>query len=700
MTRHRSLLTLGVLMAALLLVAVACGDDATATPAPTSSPAAGIDTQELQDIISAAIKASVPAAPEVVTAAQIQSMVETAVAAVAPEGASPTEIQALVETAVAAAAGEGLTSEDVAALVSSAVADAISDQPEPLTAAEIEAIVKAAQPPTPTPAPTPTPQPTATAIPAPTEAPKAPVSNRLKVIAAQITETHDPFSSTDANLLIQFFPTHDALIRFNELKGFDPMLAQSWEATDGLKTWTFNLNQGVQFHKDWGELTSRDVLHTMQRAAREGGSVKHGDFFRDQAIPGFVINDDYQFSITLPAGKLDMEEEFSNNWYTGILSKDHFDAEGPDGTRNNPIGTGPYQFVEWERGVRKLYERVPYDHYRITPDFEELEIFFVPESATRMAMMLTNAGHMAQLSTDLERTAVGAGLQVILATTPSIHVYVQLGGVYREEFVAGSPRAGDDPDLPFSDLHYEADQVPWVNQKVRRALNHAIDRETINATLLDGRGTRMMISHFRPGKIGYNPQWEEDFDEFYGYDQDLARQLLAEAEEEIGQPLDFSQVIFALFEKEELPGVPDIGEAVIGMWREVGVEIPVEQFEWGVFLPHFFDMSQAGAAHANAVGEFGDPLFLFLHYYSKGFCCVAHEDDRFDTLFEQLPPDDLVVRDDLVRQIGDIAFYEHVWAPLYIVPASVVVDPRVVEDYKSNMTWGMRDLEFVKAVIR
>ena len=353
MTRHRSLLTLGVLMAALLLVAVACGDDATATPAPTSSPAAGIDTQELQDIISAAIKASVPAAPEVVTAAQIQSMVETAVAAVAPEGASPTEIQALVETAVAAAAGEGLTSEDVAALVSSAVADAISDQPEPLTAAEIEAIVKAAQPPTPTPAPTPTPQPTATAIPAPTEAPKAPVSNRLKVIAAQITETHDPFSSTDANLLIQFFPTHDALIRFNELKGFDPMLAQSWEATDGLKTWTFNLNQGVQFHKDWGELTSRDVLHTMQRAAREGGSVKHGDFFRDQAIPGFVINDDYQFSITLPAGKLDMEEEFSNNWYTGILSKDHFDAEGPDGTRNNPIGTGPYQFVEWERGSQK-----------------------------------------------------------------------------------------------------------------------------------------------------------------------------------------------------------------------------------------------------------------------------------------------------------------------------------------------------------
>ena len=700
MTRHRSLLTLGVLMAALLLVAAACGDDATATPAPTSPPAAGIDTQELQDIISAAIKAAVPAAPEVVTAAQIQSMVETAVAAAAPEGASPAEIQALVETAVAAAAGEGLTAEDVAALVSSAVADAISDQPEPLTAAEIEAIVKAAQPATPTPAPTPTPQPTATPVPIPTQAPKGLASNRLRVAADIQVETNDPHATHLSDSMPSQYLIFDYLIRLNESHGFDPMLAESWEWSADLTTWTLHLNQGVQFHNGWGEFTAADVRHSFERVARPEGAVYHDALFIEQVLPNMETPDDYTVIINLDAAKLDMDENLSSRWFAAILSKAQFDAEGQAGFEEDPAGTGPYELVEWSPGAFKLFDRVE-NHYRKTPDFPELQMFFASEPATRMAMLLTREIHMAQLPPDLERTAVQSGMRVIFAETAVNNLYVTFGGLFREEIPEGSTRKGTSPDLPYSDVFHPATELPWVNKKVRQALSMAINREEILATVLGGNGELMMVSKYHPSLRGWNPEWETRFPEMYGYNPERARELLAEAEAEIGAPLDWSCCVMPIFSKAELAALPDVTEAINNYWRAVGVDIPIQQIEWGAFIGNFFVSTIGGVAIVNADNRYEDPVILLINYYSKNrICCHLYENPEVDAIFEALgPTQDFDIRDDLLRQAGDIIFDDFGAVPLYWIASTATVDPRVVEEYPSTMTAGLRDLEYVEAVI-
>ena len=704
MRKYNAFWVLGILTAALLLVAVACGDDATATPAPTSPPpAASIDTQELQDIISAAVKASIPEVEAGPSAQEIRRMVQTAVEAAFPEGASPQEIQSLVETAVSAASGEALTSEEVAALVASAVADAISDQPEPLTAEEIEAIVKAAIPATPTPAPTPTPQPTATPVPVPTQAPKAPAVSRLKVATNIQRETNDPADSAEA--VIQMLPMYEALLRQNENAGLDNMLAESWSASPDLRTWTFNLKRGVQFHKGWGEFTAKDVVHTSTRQSREGIISIHQSFYANDVVGNMDTPDPYTITFNLPNTLLDMDLVQSTRWFNLILSKDHFDAEGEDGVLNNPIGTNAYQHVERAVGEYVLYERVPFQHHRVTPDFQELQILFVSEAATRMAMVLTNGAHMTVLTPDLELTAVEQGMRLIKANVPSLNVTIWLNGQYRQEILgegSGNLRKGNFPDLPYSDVYHPVEELPWADIRVREALNRAIDRQAINTALLGGLAELEYVSQFHSILPGWNTAWVDQFEENYGYDPVRARALLDEVEAEIGQPLAWENTVIVLVNKPELAALPDIGEVVANQWAAIGANLTIEQHEWGEWAPHIFSVDMGGVAFPNACCLLSDPLMVKFFYYSKNaICCHHYENDQIDVWYEELEASsDLSRRDELLRLMGDHFYDNYVSAPLFWLATTFVVNPRVVEEYSTNGILGLRDLEHVEAMIR
>ena len=57
-----------------------------------------------------------------------------------------------------------------------------------------------------------------------------------------------------------------------------------------------------------------------------------------------------------------------------MLSKAYFDATGPQGLQDRMVGTGPYQFVERKPGESVIFERVAYEHYRVTPEFPEVEV--------------------------------------------------------------------------------------------------------------------------------------------------------------------------------------------------------------------------------------------------------------------------------------------------------------------------------------
>ncbi len=404
------------LLAALAVIGVACGGEATAVPAPTQAMVAPtpqptptpVDltniTSQMQQSISEAISGM--EAPETMSEGEVQQLVQNAVmqaAAAAPEPLSESEISQLVESAVAAAAASA------------------PEAPEPLSQSEIAAIVMAAIP---------TPVPTPTAIVIPTEAPVAmaaePVSNRVIFVAFAERESNDATAVAADAFWGQLTPMYEGLLEYDQWGQWSPMLAESWEVNSDFTAWSFKLKEGVQFHFGQGEFTAKDVAHTIQYVGREGSLAGDAAFYGGIEVE---VVDDYNVTLNLPESRSN-PRHFSNASATFILSKDHFDATGSEGIELSPVATGPYQFKERKEGEYILWDRVPYEHYRNNPDFPELQLLNVKEPGTRLALMLTEAAHIGQLERRHHELAINRGLEVVQATVPSTPVYAMFGGNY------------------------------------------------------------------------------------------------------------------------------------------------------------------------------------------------------------------------------------------------------------------------------
>ena len=149
-------------------------------------------------------------------------------------------------------------------------------------------------------------------------------------------------------------------------------------------------------------------------------------------------------------------------------------AFGKNVTRRLPEQARRLRRVGFRSGSHILFERVPNDHWRQTPDFPELQLNIVAEPATKLAMLLAEEIHMAQLPPDLEKTAVDEGYRVISSEIPMINHYTLFGGNFHPEPNAG--RKGTQPDLPYSDMLHDSTKVPWVDVRIREALNRAVNR--------------------------------------------------------------------------------------------------------------------------------------------------------------------------------------------------------------------------------
>jgi len=515
-------------------------------------------------------------------------------------------------------------------------------------------------------------------------------------------ETNDPV------LMLPFFhpqvyPMYENIARFDETGNYVPMLSTGWEVSPDLKTWTFNLRKGVQWHKGFGEFTAKDVVHTIQRHARpDSPSADANAVWRPLVEKGKIeVVDDYKLIYYLPQPRINVYYFDSNARWNLILSKAHFDTQGQAGVETNPVGTGPYQQVERRLGAYILYERVTYKHWRVTPDFAELQIFIAKEHATRLAMLLTGEVHMAGLPPDLEATAVDGGMKVIPSRIPTVPVYTMFGGNFHP-YPAGG-RKGTQPDLPYSDVFHPVTEVPWVHTKVREALNRAVNRDEMQATIFGGKGEPMPVSFYHSSLPGWNPQWMERYQEKYGYDPKRAKALLAEVEKELGKPLDWSKVVFLLTIRPELPQLADVGEAIVNYWKDIGANVRLEEREVTWWSQRAIPGSVGGVAWTDATIRFEDPdILTFIIYSGRKLaapCCHFFERDTTDEIYEKLVPEtDVARRKQLLQEAGNYLFEEYATLPLFWFFTDYTINPKVVAEYPTSGLRGLRDLEYVKAV--
>ena len=359
----------------------------------------------------------------------------------------------------------------------------------------------------------------------------------------------------------------------NDVSNNIGMLADRWNLEEDLSKVTITLKEGIQFHEDWGELTAKDVVWSMNDANNavtpESIHGQAGDFA--SMFKEWTEVDTYTFDANFNTFDATWQKGFLNCWYESLGFGPYkvFEDLGAEAANTTRIGTGPFKVSEWVQDDKIVTEAVE-DHWRMTPEIAGYTLIGVPEESTRVAMMLTGETDIGQIRV-LRNVAPleEKGIRFHAGTDEAQQPNILFGGNYWEtkHFKTGEPvdRAGLDPTLPWIGDPEDAESMEQA-RKVRWALALAIDREAIVETVLGGKGAVNEL----PWISVRDKEWIERKDKWtVGYDPERAKAMLADA----GYPNGFDLEVYDTV----IYGPPEVFEAVSGFWREdIGVNATID----------------------------------------------------------------------------------------------------------------------------
>ena len=221
-------------------------------------------------------------------------------------------------------------------------------------------------------------------------------------------------------------------------------------------------------------------------------------------------------------------------------------------------------------------------------------------------------------------------------------------------------------------------KAPFVNKKVRQALNIAINRKELMATVFAGRAELAYLSLWVPTSEGWNPKWESRFNELYAYNPEKAKQLLKEAGYGPGNPLKFQ--IWTFTEPGESEG-PAIADAFSIYFRNVGVNAEVVMQDWSKIRTVYRKKLSKDFMWTNIIGWRPSDQGVRNFYSSKG---NNHhfEDDFLEKTFDEVQKStDAAQRNKLMTAIGDHIQEEYADIPLFWFRNEVFANPKVVGNW-------------------
>jgi ABC-type transport system substrate-binding protein len=454
---------------------------------------------------------------------------------------------------------------------------------------------------------------------------------------------------------VQHNPIFDKLIGADPVTGeYKPTsLATKWEMAPDAKSWTFWLREGTPFHFGWGNLTAKDVEHSVKMWTQAEAIQTRTGLLRDE-VDRFETVNDHQTVLRLKKPDVAMDLVLSDAQGLSMLSKAQWDKEGGAGVENRPAGTGSWRYKERSPGAYVRYERVD-NHWRKTPEFAEMEIRWVPEASTRLAMLLANEAHIADVPRELEGQAVARGMKKLPGTMPGIQTVLYFGGLF------------------FTTPDKFDPQIPWTKREVREALNRGINRKELNATIFKGEGAPIYVWDYHPAFAPVNPAWEKQFEAKYGYDPAKAKQLLAQA----GYPNGF-KVKTGSYLLSGFPELPEVAEALTIYWKAIGVQVEIEGVDFAVIRDRYRDKNnhQYINAHRSSVQDVVSRLINTLSV--TFFFNDQYVLDRYKRLLPSINPEE---RKQLILEIGDHMFDEYATIPLFFLPTKVMVNPQAVSGW-------------------
>jgi peptide/nickel transport system substrate-binding protein len=360
-------------------------------------------------------------------------------------------------------------------------------------------------------------------------------------------------------------------------RGYDgsiqPMLAESWSLPDA-NTVEFNLRRGVTFHN--GEpFTAASVKFTVERVLDPNmASPLAGGFPR--TLLAIDIVDDYTVRFRFSQPEATIFDSLTQ--CCAMLPPGYYSQNTLEHVATNPVGSGPFMFVEWVRDDHTTLAANPnywgVDTYKGRALVPTVIFRPVPSPGTRVADLLNGTADMIfDVSPDdvpVIRDMAADGYQIVPSTAA------------RLQFVEFMPKSQSDP---------------LADRRVRQALNYAIDVQALIDTLFHGLGTRQ-ASPILTNALGYDPSVAP-----YEYNPTLARELLSEA----GYPNGFSATMDLASSDP-----PTAALAVIGQLRQIGIEVTPRTLELATFNANWTP-ERSGDMRMARWGGMQDPA-VFLNF--------------------------------------------------------------------------------------
>ena len=404
-------------------------------------------------------------------------------------------------------------------------------------------------------------------------------------------------------------------------------LAESWEQPD-LDTIIFKIRQGVHWHDkppmNGRELTAADVEWSFHRLLGLGSGFTEPaptvwalPQFRTKSV---TATDQYTVVFELEPPAPWALNRILRGDNTAILPREVVEQYGDYNDWRNVVGTGPFMLTDHVEGTSWTYVKNPdyWGHDEKYPDnrlpyADEIKRLISKEQGTILAMMRTGKADYIGYGGDTQITSIDAATS-LQETNPDLNLWPYS---YRAETA----------------MAFNTQMSPWNDIRVRRAIQMAIDLETINQTYHKGWANPTAAAALGDAMVGYvTPfeEWPDDLKGYYTYDSERAEALLDEAGYPRGDDGIRFETVYGHLDRGDFD--LDYFQIVMEYLRAIGIDIEVEK------IP----VAQWGSYNNDRLGE---GLFLTVHnadyitqidtfYSTNGWNPSNVNDPAFDAIMD------------------------------------------------------------------
>ncbi|WP_249222164.1 ABC transporter substrate-binding protein [Planococcus alpniumensis] len=367
----------------------------------------------------------------------------------------------------------------------------------------------------------------------------------------------DPINVTDGESIRVTHNIYETLLEYDHNLELQPKLATEYTSSEDGLTWTFQLREGVKFH-DGTDFNAEAVVFNFERWMDPENPYHEGDFpyypflyggFKgdeNHLIESVTATDEHELEIVLKRKTAPFLSYLAISMF-GIASPAAIEQYGA-GIGENPVGTGPFKFEEWNRNNTITLSKNEDYWMEGKPYLDQVIYQVIPENSARLNALQTGEIDIVDGMNASDTTIVEDTDGIELLKRPSFNIGYMAFNMEKEPF--------DDP-------------------LVRKAINMAIDKEEIVDAFYNGLADPA-TSPLPPSLWSHDESLEK-----YDYNVEEAKKLLAEAGFEDG----FTTELHTMSNpRPYLPEPMKIAEAIQSDLAEIGIKAEIVSSEWATYL--------------------------------------------------------------------------------------------------------------------